>query len=104
MIRQVSRGPEATSHEAGHGEQDPGAWGTHRVLGVGTQAPVLHPPRKGAFDSPAPGQNLEALCVESFAAADSFTEIVGPGGGCVCDVAPCICTRAPDCTDPTGTQ
>ncbi|HEU4452717.1 MAG TPA: hypothetical protein VFR81_06630 [Longimicrobium sp.] len=51
-----------------------------------------------------PKLQIEALRVESFATADSFTEIVGPGGGCICDVAPCICTKAPDCTDPTATQ
>lgn len=33
----------------------------------------------------------ECLAVESFETADA-------ANGCICDVAPCICTRAPDCT------
>jgi hypothetical protein len=48
---------------------------------------------------------LETLAVESFATAGkTYTETVRAGDGCVCDVAPCICTKAPDCTDPGGTQ
>ena len=35
--------------------------------------------------------NVESLTVESFDPVDQ-------PGGCICDVAPCICTRAPDCT------
>lgn len=34
---------------------------------------------------------LESLAVQSF-------ETVDAANGCICDVAPCICTRAPDCT------
>lgn len=34
----------------------------------------------------------ESLAVESFE-----TDVEQPNG-CICDVAPCICTRAPDCT------
>jgi len=32
---------------------------------------------------------------------ESFVPVHQPGG-CVCDVAPCICTRAPDCTAALG--
>lgn len=39
--------------------------------------------------------NPEHLKVESFA---TFTDAVVDAGTCVCDVAPCICTRADDCT------
>jgi hypothetical protein len=34
---------------------------------------------------------VERLTVESF-------ETVDQPNGCICDVAPCGCTRAPDCT------
>lgn len=41
--------------------------------------------------------NTESLKVETFA---TFTDVVDAGGtnGCICDVAPCGCTRAEDCT------
>ena len=39
---------------------------------------------------------LETLAVESFATA-SYTDTVRADNGCICDVAPCICSRAPDC-------
>ncbi|HEX6041609.1 hypothetical protein [Longimicrobium sp.] len=41
--------------------------------------------------------NPEHLKVESFA---TFTDAVDAGdtNGCICDVAPCGCTRAADCT------
>lgn len=39
-------------------------------------------------------ENLE---VDSFA---TFPDGDVDGIGCICDVAPCICTRAADCTQP----
>jgi hypothetical protein len=39
--------------------------------------------------------NPEHLKVDSFA---TFTPDVDVGTGCVCDVAPCVCTRGEDCT------
>lgn len=41
--------------------------------------------------------NIEHLKVETFA---TFTDVVDAGGtnGCVCDMAPCICSKAEDCT------
>lgn len=49
---------------------------------------------------------LDALAVESFATANKgYTDsLVTPGRGCVCDMPPCGCTGAPDCTNPTATQ
>ncbi len=48
---------------------------------------------------------LEALAVESFSTAgDAYAENpVAPGAGCICDMAPCICSRAPDCVQ-SGTE
>jgi hypothetical protein len=48
---------------------------------------------------------LEALAVESFVTAKAYAEtVVTPGAGCVCDMAPCICSKAPDCVQFGGTQ
>ena len=45
---------------------------------------------------------LETLAVESFVTSAGplapRAATVRPGGGCVCDVAPCICSAGPDCT------
>ena len=43
----------------------------------------------------------EKLAVESFmtsAGAAIIGTTIDVGGGCVCDVDPCACTRAHDCT------
>ena len=41
--------------------------------------------------------NPEHLKVESFSTYTGPVDVDGTNG-CVCDVAPCICTRAADCT------
>ena len=40
----------------------------------------------------------ESLKVESFATFTDPVDTTRTGGGCICDMAPCGCTRAADCT------
>lgn len=40
----------------------------------------------------------ENLKVESFATFVDPVDTTRTGGGCICDMAPCGCTRAADCT------
>lgn len=39
--------------------------------------------------------NAESLKVESFPTFIDPTDVVGT---CICDIAPCICSNGPDCT------
>ena len=38
--------------------------------------------------------NAESLKVETFV---TFTDQIDVAGTCICDAAPCICSKAPDC-------
>jgi hypothetical protein len=38
--------------------------------------------------------NAESLKVETFV---TFTDMIDIAGTCICDIAPCICSKAPDC-------